>query len=758
VDRPMRVYGLNVVEQFLDDLLVAVGGLLVALGIAAAVFENAFDARGLGAGMLVAATAAAGVLLAAGGSGIRQNRVASELGYALLAVAATGWIVNGGVAPSVVAFAAGVALALVLVAAVALRRRALRLRFKPRFFSLRQFSTLIEVVDAMIDGDGREALDPIEVAVRTDHLVARVETPVKKDLKLVLVLVEWVLPLMILRPFPFSVLGSNERRRAVDKVINAKGPFRDVARSLKVLACAGYYGSPEALDEVGFVHFPLRERYRGLDTAPVPHPDPFPRNGHRPPERTHAVVIGSGAAGSVMACELTRAGLDVTVVEAGRRQNPQTFEHSEVEMFVRSYKGGGLQTTSDHHMLIVQGATVGGSTVINNAIWLEAPLDRVLPEWERRGAHVPEGPLRDAYRELRGALHVEHLPEEIANRGAFVFDNGRRALGMEGGFLEHNRDRCIGCGWCNYGCRYDRKTSMLVTYLPWALARGAKLHDGCRDVRILSDRGVATGVRFMRDGREQIVEADRVVVCAGAIGSSEVLLHSGIDQRGRVGKGLHALAGAFVTAETEQELEGFDGIGLCCIADDAEDYVIESYFAPPLVFSLRLGGWFLSHFNRMLRYRHFVDGGVMVATDPARGGVSLDRKGRTKIEMSLSDDELELLKRGIGTITRVYLAGGAIRVFPSSYGLLEFASEEDLHHLSRIKRADDLSLGSAHPQGGNAMGEDPSVSVVGNDFRVHGFENLFVADASVFPSNIRANCQATVMAMSHYAANAHVST
>ncbi len=507
MDRPMRVYGLNVVEQFLDDLLVAVGALLVALGIAAAVFEDAFASGGLGGGMLVAGTAAAGILLAAGGSGIRQNRVASELGYALLAVAATGWIVSGAVAPSAVALATGLVLALVLVAAVALRRRALRLRFKPRFFSLRQFSTLIEVADAMIDGDGREALDPIEVAVRTDHLIARVETPVKKDLKLVLVLVEWLLPLMILRPFPFSVLGTNERRRAVDKVINAKGPFRDVARSLKVLACAGYYGSAEALAEVGFVRFEDRPRFEGVDTTPLAHPDPFPRNGHGPPERAHAVVIGSGAAGSVMACELTRAGLDVTVLEAGRHQNPQTFQHSEVEMFVRSYKAGGLQTTSDHHMLIVQGATVGGSTVINNAIWLEADLDRVLPEWAARGAHVPEDALRAAYRELRDALHVEDLPEEIANRGASVFDDGRRALGMEGGFLQHNRERCIGCGWCNYGCRYDRKTSMLVTYLPWALARGAKLHDRCRDVRIQADRGVARSVRFVRNGREQVVRS-----------------------------------------------------------------------------------------------------------------------------------------------------------------------------------------------------------------------------------------------------------
>jgi choline dehydrogenase-like flavoprotein len=50
------------------------------------------------------------------------------------------------------------------------------------------------------------------------------------------------------------------------------------------------------------------------------------------------------------------------------------------------------------------------------------------------------------------------------------------------------------------------------------------------------------------------------------------------------------------------------------------------------------------------------------------------------------------------------------------------------------------------------MNEDPGHGVVGPDFRVHGKENVFVADTSVWPSNIRANCQATAMAMAHYAA------
>jgi choline dehydrogenase-like flavoprotein len=49
------------------------------------------------------------------------------------------------------------------------------------------------------------------------------------------------------------------------------------------------------------------------------------------------------------------------------------------------------------------------------------------------------------------------------------------------------------------------------------------------------------------------------------------------------------------------------------------------------------------------------------------------------------------------------------------------------------------------------MHESPGKGVVDNGFKVHGYENLFVADTSVFPTNIWVNCQATAMAMSHYA-------
>jgi choline dehydrogenase-like flavoprotein len=469
--------------------------------------------------------------------------------------------------------------------------------------------------------------------------------------------------------------------------------------------------------------------------------------------KVDVAIVGSGASGSVMAFELARRGHSVVVVERGRREDPQTFEHNELEMLPRLYKQGGLQSTYDHSVSFIQGATVGGSTVINNAIWIPADLDRILPSWEKAGAPVPRAPLEAAWAELEYALNVARVPASVANRGSSVFLRGCAARGIPGEFMNNNRKECIGCGWCNFGCRYNRKNSMLVTYIPWAEGRGVEFIDRCDDARVLVAGDRARGVEAVRLGKRISIEAERVVVCAGAIGSSVVLLSSGISLDGRVGQGLHCLGGAFVTGETTEQLDGYDGIGLTCVANASEDYVIESFFAPPVTFSLRLGGFFLSHFDRTQRYRQFVDGGVMVGTDPRNGRVRLERNGDTRIDLSFSALDLSRLRAGLKTLAEIYFAAGALKVFPASFKFIEFVHPSQLGEIDKLIRGvDDLFLGSSHPQGGNPMSEDPARGVVDPGFKVHGYENLFVADTSVWPENIWANCQATAMAMSHYAA------
>jgi choline dehydrogenase-like flavoprotein len=321
--------------------------------------------------------------------------------------------------------------------------------------------------------------------------------------------------------------------------------------------------------------------------------------------------------------------------------------------------------------------------------------------------------------------------------------------------LENNRTGCVGCGWCNYGCKYNRKASMLVTYIPWALDRGVELLDQVQEARVTVSRGGerrATGVTGVRNGQALALSADKVIVCAGAIGSSGVLLASGIDGGGTVGRDFHALGGVFVTGDMgDVVVNGYAGIGLTCVADAGERYVLESYFAPPLAFSIRLGGWMLSHFDRARRYTHFIDGGVMVGTDPAHGNITMSGRD-PRINLTPQGADMETLRAGVKRMASIYFNAGAKRVYPSTFKYIDLLPDTYEQVIdTELRTVDDILFGSAHPQGGNVMCHDKSRGVVGEDFQVHTVKNLYVADTSVWPSNIRANCQATAMAMSHYA-------
>jgi choline dehydrogenase-like flavoprotein len=467
--------------------------------------------------------------------------------------------------------------------------------------------------------------------------------------------------------------------------------------------------------------------------------------------RFDVAIVGSGAAGSVIAWQLAQRGIRVAILEKGARQDPTTFQHSEFQMMPRVYKHGGFQTTADNDLVILQACTVGGSTVVNNAIWMRADLDRILPEWAALGAPLEAASLNSAYTELEKLLKVSDLPANMANPSTKLFLDACKKQGIDARRLKNNREDCIGCGWCNYGCRYNRKTSMLVTLIPWAESKGAVVIDRCQNLRLVTKGSQIASATFVRDGKTETVKADRFVVCAGAIGSSEVLLASGVTNNGLVGRGLHVLGGVVVNGKLTENVRGYDGIGLTSVANVGPRQVIETFFSPPGAFAVTMGGWFEDHARRMQDYAHYMQAGVMVGCAP-RGVVSLKGNRTTQIKLQFSAKEVEALREGIKVISRIFFAAGAQPVLPSTYQAIELRSPADFALLDKaVRRPDDLLLGSAHPQGGNPINENPKKGVIDLRFRVHGFDNLYVADASVFPTNIWANCQATVMAIAHVA-------
>lgn len=279
MEREMRVFGLTLAELFLEDLLAGLGWVLILFGAASLIFRGFFETAGFSGGLAVALTLVAGLTAIVAASGIRQNRAALDLSFGLLVLLAAAWIGHAVAAGNLPSGIAGALLVPVFLLVNYLRSLGIQARFKPRFFSLRQFETVTAIADTMIDGDGEEVLHPIQVAINVDHFLVEFDSPTQDDIKQTLTVVEWLLPLLVLgRPFPFSSLGTHERRRAVEKTIGSKVPlFKDVARFLKLLANAGYYGSEEGRRQVGYRPFEERERAQGVDQTPAVYPDPFAR-------------------------------------------------------------------------------------------------------------------------------------------------------------------------------------------------------------------------------------------------------------------------------------------------------------------------------------------------------------------------------------------------------------------------------------------------------------------------------------------------
>ena len=460
-------------------------------------------------------------------------------------------------------------------------------------------------------------------------------------------------------------------------------------------------------------------------------------------------VVGSGAGGAVVAHGLADRGYDVTIIESGSHVRPSEMNERELSMMGRLYKDGGLQLSADFDFNVVQGHCVGGSTVINDAICFRMPPER-LKEWQGLGVQIDQSTLDQSYDTVAKRIQVAPVDPSKASPAGKLFRHGCDELGLRGEWFHNNRVDCKGTGGCNLGCPYERKQSMNVTYIPWAQQLNARLIADCHALRVETEHGRAVGVTARRpDGRRDFIGADHVVISCGAIGSSGLLLRSGI--RGNVGSRLSFNAGSLMHGFFDDPVKAYAGISMCAFLD-GHGFLLELLFGPPGVYSLTMPGWFEEHAENMQRYANVVRIGTLIGTKP-NGRVRLDWLGNEVIDYEMASSDFERLKKGLKLAGRVLFAAGAKRVMATSFDTIAFENEKDLDWLdTKIEYREDLMMGSAHPQGGNPMSDDPSIGVVDSNFRVHGMDNLYVVDASVHPASAHVNPQLTIMAMADCAA------
>jgi choline dehydrogenase-like flavoprotein len=660
-------------------------------------------------------------------------------------------------------------------------------------FNFVQAAILKALTEALFDG--------VDMAIPSSQVVANLQrqfalvkggTPTEIGLSLYLICLVMGGPL-------FLILSPAWRARQVAKRLErtSNDLMQDLAR-VRSVVYAGYYGhwqgdcSPDnevdqdanldnpVLKQIDFVLPHHRPRTPPADVKV----DYFPGRDltdadmlSEAPDEAGVIVIGSGAGGAVAAATLAAQGHDVLIIEAGPFYPSPKINHREWEMTARLFVDGGIQTSRDHDVVVFQGRLVGGSTAINNGICLRVKQDGlthpdandVFASWATLGAPVDEARFEDAYRAIEKRLSVTPIEPRSARHNGPHLQCGWAAHAAATGTPQDQASpapwfsknygagtpaACAYCGYCNTGCPYGRKQGMAQSFLPDARKSGAHILPDTTVTAIrwetpLSwDKRKATGVEVvLADGRKHFIRArEGVVVAAGTLASSRILAASGIDGTG-TGISLNIACPVVALMPGEQSMRSWDEDQMATYVDRG-DFLLESHFQPPMSMSTLMPGWFGDHAQRMRNYGRLASAGVLIPAD--RCGQIID----SGLSFKLRDDvELPLLRRALATLTKVHFAGGAEEVYPAlARGqTLKPGDDVDAFFANNISEADDVTLSSSHPQGGNARGVDREHGVVDLDCRVHGTANVLVTDASTFSSCIRVNAQLTTMAMAHYA-------
>lgn len=639
----------------------------------------------------------------------------------------------------------------------------------------RALSALAEVI--VRSGPNHPSAD--EVARNVDRYLSSFRAKTKWIMKLVLTGMQYY-PLLSLHP-PLSYLEPGERlmflrRRFYQEVTLRLIPefwrtiVQGMIRMSKQLVYLGYYSDPRTFAAVGYVPFSERpDAASRLKRNPV---------GKRTPLRVQTaaditsdritgdvVIIGSGAAASVLAHGLARSGREVLMLERGEFVDPTQFSEDEVDMISRLYADGALQLSRDFRFQVLQGSCVGGTTVVNNAVCFDIP-PAVLARWNDKdslNAGLDARRLMTSFREVRKMMGVVAQDHGNLNRGSVEFVRGLKRLGFDAppdvfNEVDANIQGCLGCGYCNIGCAYGKKMSMLDTVLPMTQkqfgADSLRIIAGCEAVRLSGRGNRVKSVRCrLSDGRLIDVEGNTIVVSAGAISSSLLLLRSGVAPE-QAGKRLAFNLGSPLTGVFNRVLNSYDGLQISHYleVEPSRGFVIETWFNPPVAQALTMPGWFEDHQRNMQRYNCMTCTGVLVGTE-SNGIARIAGLTGREIEYTPTQGDFDKLLAGLMLSGEIFLGAGATCVIPNTFRYREFTSMEDLRRLPEFVRdASDITLGTGHPQGGNSMSANPGQAVVSPDFKAYGYENLYVCDASVFPSSIGVNPQLTVMALAHYAA------
>lgn len=219
------------------------------------------------------------------------------------------------------------------------------------------------------------------------------------------------------------------------------------------------------------------------------------------------IIVGTGAGGALLARELAKNDLPVTILEKG----PYIKSKDAFEYYDKYNDSVDLLTTT----------CIGGATIVSMSNMVRA-LDEELLDYDVD--------LREAYEYVENLVDVHQLDDSHIGDGTQRFLDAGRELGLKTMKMPKaiREDDCIQCGKCAFGCPADAKWSG-KDFVDEAVEAGATLICEADVFELISEDGKIKGVKYIKDNREEEIYGETVVLSAGAISSALILRSAGID-------------------------------------------------------------------------------------------------------------------------------------------------------------------------------------------------------------------------------------
>lgn len=479
------------------------------------------------------------------------------------------------------------------------------------------------------------------------------------------------------------------------------------------------------------------------------------------------LIVGTGAGGGVSAEMLSAAGLDVILLEEGPLRSSSDFRQLESEAYATLYQESNARKTADKAISILQGRCVGGSTTVNWTSSFRTPAD-TLAYWAEHFAlpEMDEAALSPWFLQAEQRLGVAPwLVRPNPNNEALK--RGAARLGIAAPAILRNVRGCWNLGSCGLGCPTNAKQSMLLTTVPAALDRGARMLvqtqavslevSGGR-VQALHGRPVALN-NTPQAGRTRITFR-HIVVAGGAINSPALLMRSRLpDPHQRLGKRTFLHPVVATTSTFAERIEAWSGAPQTIYSDHFLEtqpidgpmgYKLEAPPLYPLISAIAMPGFGPDQTETLRRFPHMQALLALLRDgfhEQSPGGeVRLRSDGSPLLDYPITPYVWDGARRALLSMAEIQFAAGAERVMALHEDARWTTSwAEAKAQIQALPMAPYRTrVLSAHVMGGCGMAGRPELGVVRPDGRHWQLENLSVHDGSIFPTSIGANPQLSI--------------